>query len=486
MPNVLLPYLTLCNFFHIKQRFLCLSDVQSGLKHCKHFKILVFLDKLKYMGSSTGHYVSHLSEVSKTNKVTLAEDIFNQHGVLVIKKGTEVDLVFAKKIAKHKLNKPIEQSIALSSPINQRTSLNNFNRYMEEMKISDTMRQSGFYNYAQEFFHLITLYPLVAQKLTVLEQRLPEVFSRSLMMSVMAVGLCKELKLPMETMENVFLANLISDVGLLHIDPQILNKEGQYNQGEFKMMQGHVVIARHFADMVPNFPKKIGRAVLEHHERADGFGYPFGRKISELCIEGQVLAVVDKVNAIYRKLVKDGPHSWTSVIAVMQVPSTAHAQDVYKAIMRLLRGFALEYEVAHSAVQFTQLVKVCIEKRERLNLWFKEFARIYIDHKELMNDSNDFQPLALLHQLEHTVVDSGVLNMAQNTWLLRLKDKVTKKDYREIEEFALVLNEVEYQCFFVMRKFESAQNELVSRLNSTELPSLYYNGLMNILAPDEK
>jgi hypothetical protein len=320
----------------------------------------------------------------------------------------------------------------------------------------------------------------------VLAARMPDVFARSLRTSVIAMSLCKELKLSRQTAENVFLANIISDVGLLHIDPLIMNKEGQYTQNEWKMMQGHVVIAKHFADMVPNLPKAVGKAVLEHHERADGFGYPFSKQATQLGIEGQIMAMVDKVSAIYRKLVKNGPHSWTSVIAVVQLPSTAHPEVIHKGMMRLLKGFSVKYEAAYTEFEFKLLVAQCIEKRERLNLWFKEFARIYVDHKELMTDTENFKPLALLHQLEYTVVDSGVLSKAQHTWLSRLEAKLSKTDFVDIEEFALVLDEVEYQSLFVMRKLVSSKDELGKRFNGQELPSLYYQGLMNILDPDGK
>jgi HD-GYP domain-containing protein (c-di-GMP phosphodiesterase class II) len=438
------------------------------------------------MELSQQHYLGHLTEVSKKNKIILQEDVFNERGMLVVKKGVEVDKVFAQKIAKHKLIKPIDNSISLTSNLNQRTSFEIFTNRLNDMQLSDIVRHNGMYQEAMEAFHLLTQYPLITQKITVLAARMPDVFARSLLTSVIAMSLCKELKLSRQTAENVFLANIISDVGLLHIDPLIMNKEGQYTQNEWKMMQGHVVIAKHFADMVPNLPKAVGKAVLEHHERADGFGYPFSKQATQLGIEGQIMAMVDKVSAIYRKLVKNGPHSWTSVIAVVQLPSTAHPEVIHKGMMRLLKGFSVKYEAAYTEFEFKLLVAQCIEKRERLNLWFKEFARIYVDHKELMTDTENFKPLALLHQLEYTVVDSGVLSKAQHTWLSRLEAKLSKTDCVDIEEFALVLDEVEYQSLFVMRKLVSSKDELGKRFNGQELPSLYYQGLMNILDPDGK
>lgn len=435
------------------------------------------------MESSQQHYVGHLTELSKNNKVILMEDVFNQRGVLVVKKGMAVDNHFAQKIAKHKLLKPLDSSISFTSTLNQRTTFEFFTRHLDDMQLSYIVRKNGLYHDALEAFHLINQYNSITQKLTVLAERLPEVFVRSLLTSVMTLGLCKELKLSKQTTDNVFLANIISDVGLLHIDPRIVNKEGQLSQQELKMMQGHVVIAKHFADMVPSLPKAVGKAVLEHHERPDGFGYPFSKQASQLGVEGQVLAMIDKVCAVYRKLVKNGPHSWTSVIAVLQLPSTAHPAIIHKAMMRLLKGFVVKYEAAFSATQFRELVESSIEKRERLNLWFKEFARIYVDHKELMTDSESFKPIALLHQLEQTVTESGLLSEDQHIWLTKLRLELSESDFLDLEEFALVLDEVEYQCFFVMRKMVSAKDELGKRFNGPELPNLYYQGLMEILRP---
>ena len=437
------------------------------------------------MEQSQHYYACHLAEVSKKNIVTLVEDVFNDRGILVVKKGTEVDQAFAQKIAKHKLFKPLDQSISLTESLNQRTCLEFLIRRLEDMSLSYVARKSGLLGEASEAFHLLTQYPLITLKLTVLSERMPEVFGRALITSVMVLGLCKELKLSTETAGHVFLANVISDIGLLHIDPLVVNKKSKYSQDEWKLMQGHVIIAKHFADMVPNLSKTVGQAVIESHERADGFGYPFAKHFSHLGVEGQVLAIVGKVNALSDKLVLQGPHSWTSVIAVMQVPSTAHVSKIHNGMMRLLKRLPFKYKAAFSGLQFTQLVTLCIEKRERLELWFKEFARIYVDHKSLMTDSEHFRPLSLLHKLEYTVDDTGVLNPTQHAWLTSLLTTLSVSDFSEIEEFALILDEVEYQCLFVMRELVSGKDELAKRFNGKELPDLYYQGLMNILAPEE-
>jgi hypothetical protein len=203
----------------------------------------------------------------------------------------------------------------------------------------------------------------------------------------------------------------------------------------------------------------------------------------QLGIEGQIMAMVDKVNAVYQKLVRDGPHSWTSVIAIIHVPSTAHAGPLNNAMMRVLKSSSLKYEAAFSKLEFKKLVKTCIVKREWLHLLFRKFSRIYNEYTTLMVESVNFKPLALLHQLEYTVNNSGALSEALHTWLVQLPEKLLEADCLDVEVFLLVLDEVEYQCVFVMRKLGAAKDESAKRFDNSELSDLYYQGLTRILEP---
>ncbi|MGJ8679027.1 HD-GYP domain-containing protein [Paraglaciecola sp.] len=438
------------------------------------------------MEESHEHFVNHLAEVSKNNKVVLEQDIYNQRGVLVVKKGTEVDRELAQKIAKHKLQKPLDTSISLQVSLSPKRSLELFSQRLDTLNLANAVRKSDVFKEAAKTFTLLTKYPLVAQKLMVLAERLPDVFSRSIGGAVLAKALAKELKLPIDTQNNVFLACMISEVGLLHIDPKVVNKKGQRNADEIKLLQGHVVIAKHFTGLIPNFPSIIGRAVLEHHERADGFGYPYGRKISKLCIEGQILSMVDKLSLITQRLVQNGPYSWSSVESVFQIPSTAHTPEMQNAMIRLIKYLSLDYKPAFPETAYKNILARCIEKRKRLAYWFKEYSKIYEDHHLLLEDSEVIQPIALFEQLEYTVKTSGILVDQQEHWLKAMYKQTVNICESEIEEFYLDLEEIEEQCFFVMQKLVTYKEELVRLFGEEELPSQYYAGLMFILDPDEK
>jgi hypothetical protein len=101
-----------------------------------------------------------------------------------------------------------------------------------------------------------------------------------------------------------------------------------------------------------------------------------------------------------------------------------------------------------------------------------------------MTVSDTFKPPKLYKLLEHTVVDSGTLTEIQHTWIAGLTENLQQIDFLDIEEFSLVLDEMEYQCFFVMRKLVSEKDELIKRFNGIELINAYYQELMCVFQPE--
>lgn len=241
---------------------------------------------------------------------------------------------------------------------------------LESLGILALAKDTVYIQDVSDAFSQLDKFPAVLQKLSILESRMPDVFIRSLTTSAFALSLCRELELPDKTVLIVFLANMMTDIGLLHIDPAIVTKEGKYTSDEWKLMQGHVVIAKHFAEGVPNLPAQVGRALLEHHERMDGFGYPFGKQNKDLCVEGQVISIVDKLNGLVQKLINDNSYSWSAILHVMQIPSTAHFPHVHKAMIRLLRDFSLPYKPAFSAKHYPKMVVQCMKKESACNYGF--------------------------------------------------------------------------------------------------------------------
>lgn len=433
------------------------------------------------MHDNQKHYLNHLAEINKENKVELSDDILNNKGVLVVRKHSELNQKLAEKIAKHKLIKPLEQSIKLSRSLTYNGIIDIYKKRLANIGLLQLSVKNSQFLDAVSQVKAVFKYPLVVQKLTVFANRMPDAFASSLVTSILSYVVCKSLRLSAKQSENVFLANLLSNIGMLHIDPKVVNKKGKYSPKEWMLMQGHVAISKHFVDHVPGMPKIVARAILEHHERADGFGYPLEKQADSLCIEGQVISVIDKANALYKKLVKYGPYSWPCVTALMRLPTTEHTLEVQNAILRVLLSFGFEHKPAFTNDKYFDLIARCIEKRKRLRLWFDEFEKIYVVHGSKLKETKNFKPAQLLEMLRYTATDSGILIESQHQWLLSLHGELSDSECFDIEEFWLILDEFEYQCSFVLRQFVLAKSDLEKMFGSLDIPKLYFEGLKGIL-----
>ncbi|MBA3947962.1 MAG: HD domain-containing protein [Herpetosiphonaceae bacterium] len=95
-------------------------------------------------------------------------------------------------------------------------------------------------------------------------------------------------------------AALLHDVGKIGIADGILNKPGPLSPEEFEVVRAHVRVG---ADLIRNIPAlaPIANAVLGHHERFDGTGYPQGLEGEEIPIAARIICVVDSFCAMTTK-----------------------------------------------------------------------------------------------------------------------------------------------------------------------------------------
>jgi PAS domain S-box-containing protein/putative nucleotidyltransferase with HDIG domain len=97
--------------------------------------------------------------------------------------------------------------------------------------------------------------------------------------------------------EGLLIAGYLHDIGKITIPAEILSKPGKINAEEYALIKGHVLAGYNLLKSV-DFPWDISQAVLEHHERLDGSGYPNALSADQISVEGRILAVSDVVEAM--------------------------------------------------------------------------------------------------------------------------------------------------------------------------------------------
>ncbi|AFD27831.1 Diguanylate cyclase and metal dependent phosphohydrolase (plasmid) [Deinococcus gobiensis I-0] len=111
--------------------------------------------------------------------------------------------------------------------------------------------------------------------------------------------------------ELALIAGYLHDVGKVGVCPSVLNKPGPLTALERQAMQHHAAYgAQLVRERWPGVPAEVVTAVLRHHERLDGQGYPGGQ--TELDPLSAVVAVADIYDAltqprVYRPWVLTGP-----------------------------------------------------------------------------------------------------------------------------------------------------------------------------------
>jgi HD-GYP domain-containing protein (c-di-GMP phosphodiesterase class II) len=100
-------------------------------------------------------------------------------------------------------------------------------------------------------------------------------------------------------------AGLMHDIGKLGIPEAVLGKHSALDESEWVLMRLHPEMGLNLLDRAGQSSREM-LAVLYHHERLDGSGYPYRLKAEAIPIEARIVAVADTYDALtsdrpYRK-----------------------------------------------------------------------------------------------------------------------------------------------------------------------------------------
>ena len=138
--------------------------------------------------------------------------------------------------------------------------------------------------------------------------------------------------------EDLTLAGLLHDIGKLMIPKEIITKPTKLSVKEYEVVKKHPHIGYEILED-EELEEHIRLAALEHHEKCDGSGYPYGLKREEISEFAKIVAIAD----VYDAMTAD--RTYRMGLCPFDVIELFEAQGLQKYDARILLLF-LEYIVA--------------------------------------------------------------------------------------------------------------------------------------------
>ena len=140
----------------------------------------------------------------------------------------------------------------------------------------------------------------------------------------------------------------LHDIGKIGISDQILNKPGKLTDEEWTEMRKHPEIGYRIASASPAL-SVVAEAVLTHHERWDGKGYPRGLSGEAIPLVSRILAVADAYDAMTEQRPYRDPLSPEEAFAeIERCAGTQFDPSVARVFLEMARSGRLADEPSDS------------------------------------------------------------------------------------------------------------------------------------------
>ena len=246
------------------------------------------------------HFTRAVTELGEVRPVLTHCAIFNSQGVKIIDQGVAVNLGLYERLMQHRLSAPIEDSVSSEGAVTGA---------MLRVSVEAALASVPFYgrmahdqasrNLLLDTIEKLALPAPMAFQLTLAREVRPEVYLNSVRAALTAAWLARAPLVSRYDIGMAAAAGLLHDVGMLHIDPTLLQPARALDRSLRRQLYSHPLISTALLQRQHVYPKEVIRAVGEHHEFLNGSGYPrnlVGEAISPL---GRILALTELVTAIF-------------------------------------------------------------------------------------------------------------------------------------------------------------------------------------------
>lgn len=123
-------------------------------------------------------------------------------------------------------------------------------------------------------------------------------YTHSINVALYSMMIAKWMGLDESSIEDVMKAGLLHDIGKAKVPKWILDKKGPLTEAEFEKIKEHPLIGYELCGRIDSIKSDVKEAVLLHHEKMDGSGYPQEVGSEDIGIYAKIVAVADVYDAM--------------------------------------------------------------------------------------------------------------------------------------------------------------------------------------------
>ena len=177
--------------------------------------------------------------------------------------------------------------------------------------------------------------------------------------------LAKVMGLSAQQVEQIRVAGLLHDVGLLKLPKTVIDKEGSLSSEERDIVNQHPILGAQLLKPVRAL-RDICEILEHHHERWDGTGFPSGMKGEEIPLPARIVAIVDS----YHAMISERPYreAMSHEEALQSLQNGAGRQwdpflvEIFSAVIKSMKEGGSQLPAA--AVAAAKQAKASIEEQE--------------------------------------------------------------------------------------------------------------------------
>lgn len=245
------------------------------------------------------HFVRAITDLSERRAVVAKDAIFNAQGFKVVDKGTPINARLYERLTAHKLPQPLEDALTAEDIVDGHVLRKDVELLLERepvyARLAEPPAERG------KWLDLIEQLPLpepLAFQLTLARDTRPGIYQHSLRAMWAMVWMIDQ---PLSTrfaLSEAAAVGLLHDIGMLHLDPQLLDGKAPLTREQQRQLYSHPIISAMLLERHHVYSKDVIRAVFEHHECLNASGYPRNLAAADISLLGRCMALTEVVTAM--------------------------------------------------------------------------------------------------------------------------------------------------------------------------------------------